>query len=269
MLKISEMARLAHTTRRTLIFYDEKGIFRPKTRDHNGYRYYDYNQLYDLTFILGLRKLGISLDDIQKMRKQDQQELSQAKLIEIQTQLKQKIHELTEIQSVVNQQLQHHQIEKPSLYQPFLHDEGPQTFWCSRQSVTCTEEEVAQLFSEFYQQFNQLAVLATNQSGFLTNLGVDHPAGYATASFRIIREITQQPHDLLLPVIQKPAGRYVAIRVENSLDGIQQGLTTLQQFCHHQHLVTTDYLWQINDDNQFVSNGASRLGTLKFLVTNS
>ncbi|ORM96130.1 MAG: hypothetical protein ACFWTW_03205 [Lentilactobacillus parabuchneri] len=29
MLKISDMANLANTTRRTLIFYDEEGIFKP------------------------------------------------------------------------------------------------------------------------------------------------------------------------------------------------------------------------------------------------
>lgn len=29
MLKISEMAKLANTTRRTLVYYDEEGIFSP------------------------------------------------------------------------------------------------------------------------------------------------------------------------------------------------------------------------------------------------
>ena len=41
MLKISEMAKLANTTRRTLIFYDEEGVFQPKSRNNAGYRYYN------------------------------------------------------------------------------------------------------------------------------------------------------------------------------------------------------------------------------------
>lgn len=42
MLKISEMAKLANTTRRTLIFYDEQGVFQPVKKSASGYRYYDY-----------------------------------------------------------------------------------------------------------------------------------------------------------------------------------------------------------------------------------
>ncbi|USS84502.1 MerR family transcriptional regulator [Fructilactobacillus myrtifloralis] len=262
------MAKLAHTTRRTLIFYDEKGIFKPHHRDQNGYRYYAYNQLYDLTFILGLRKLGVSLSDIQAIRNTDQQALAADKLIGIQTQINRKITELTEIQTIINNRLQQTKRPPIPLYQPVLRNDPAMAFWCSRQSVNCTEEEVAQLFSEFYQQFPQLAALDTNQSGFLTTLGVNNPAGYATASFRIIREVNHQPNELLIPVINKPAGLFVGIHVENTLAGIHRGLVALKAFCQRKKISTEDYLWQINDDNQFVSNGASRCGWLEFRVVN-
>ncbi|RWR38095.1 MerR family transcriptional regulator, partial [Pediococcus acidilactici] len=68
MLKISEMAKLADTTRRTLIFYDEKDVFKPARKTSTGYRYYTYDQLYDLMFIRGLRSLDIPLDKIKKIK---------------------------------------------------------------------------------------------------------------------------------------------------------------------------------------------------------
>lgn len=68
MLTISELAKLAGTTRRTLIFYDQKELFKPVKINTNGYRYYDYNQLYNLTFILSLRRLGLSVDDIKLLQ---------------------------------------------------------------------------------------------------------------------------------------------------------------------------------------------------------
>ncbi|MEW4354787.1 MerR family transcriptional regulator [Streptococcus pneumoniae] len=67
MLKISEFARLARTTRRTLIFYDEKGLFRPAKTAENGYRFYEPDQLYQFELISGLRQLGLSLDEIQEI----------------------------------------------------------------------------------------------------------------------------------------------------------------------------------------------------------
>ncbi|USS86072.1 MerR family transcriptional regulator [Fructilactobacillus cliffordii] len=268
MLKISEMARLANTTRRTLIFYDKQGIFRPQRRDAHGYRYYDYNQLYNLTFILGLRSLGVSLDEIKKLQGKHRQGLAPDKLVELQTQINHKIDELTAIQTVINHQLHQTTTPKRPLDEPFLQNEIETAFWCSQQSVNCTEEEVAQLFAEFYQQFNQLAVLDTNQSGFLTNLGVDQPDGYPTASFRIIREVHKPAPTVMIPSITKPAGLFVGIRVENTLAGIHQGLTKLRHFCQQQHLQTENYLWQINDNNQFVTNGASQFGILEFRVSN-
>lgn len=45
LLSISEfakIAKIAQTTRRTLIFYDQKDIFKPAKIAENGYRYYSY-----------------------------------------------------------------------------------------------------------------------------------------------------------------------------------------------------------------------------------
>ncbi|MSE09761.1 MerR family transcriptional regulator, partial [Lactobacillus salivarius] len=68
MLKISEMAKLANTTRRTLIFYDEQDVFHPIERSSSGYRYYKYEQLYELLFILSMKDMGLSLNQIKEIQ---------------------------------------------------------------------------------------------------------------------------------------------------------------------------------------------------------
>ena len=60
LMTISQFAKAVGTTRRTLIFYDQKGIFKPQKTEDNGYRYYSYEQIYKMNFILGLRDLGLS-----------------------------------------------------------------------------------------------------------------------------------------------------------------------------------------------------------------
>ena len=71
MLTIRKFAELADTTRRTLLFYDEQDLFKPAKVAENGYRYYSYDQLYDLTFILELRKLGLSVLQIKNLLNAD------------------------------------------------------------------------------------------------------------------------------------------------------------------------------------------------------
>lgn len=189
MLKISEMARLADTTRRTLIFYDEAGVFSPAEKNAAGYRYYDYGQLYDLLFILGLRKLGLSISQIKAVQGQATPELG-PQLVTIQNRLDQQITELSRIRSIIDQKVQQQAPTPLPHYVPRLVQRPRQVFWCSTAAASCTEEEVAELFAAFYQQLGDLALMKTGQSGFITDLPEAAPMGYEQAGFRIIKEAT-------------------------------------------------------------------------------
>lgn len=59
-----EFAKLACTTKRTVLFYGEKGILKPSFVDHAGYRYYQERQILDYQVILLLRTLNIPLSEI-------------------------------------------------------------------------------------------------------------------------------------------------------------------------------------------------------------
>ncbi len=59
-----EFAKLNKINKRTLHYYDEIGLFSPKYKGENGYRYYTYLQSMELERILALRELGMSIDDI-------------------------------------------------------------------------------------------------------------------------------------------------------------------------------------------------------------
>ncbi|ALS02070.1 transcriptional regulator [Enterococcus silesiacus] len=268
MLKISEMAKLANTTRRTLIFYDQENIFKPSKKTEAGYRYYDYNQLYDLMFILGLRSLDIPIAEI-KAIKIHSKGVPAPQLLNAQNKIDKKIDELIKIQNVINKKIEDQSvIEDTPLYQPKIEQRIKTIFWCSRQSVSCTEEEVAQLFSEFYKQLDSLAVMDTAKSGFLTTLSVNNPNGYAEASFRIIKEKIDSDHKVFIPIMEKNAGSYACILVENNEAGIHQGLTKLKSFCQKNKLKTADYLWQLNSGATLIETGASKYGWLEFAIFN-
>lgn len=266
MLKISEMAKLANTTRRTLIFYDEQNVFKPSKKNQSGYRYYEYNQLYELMFILGLRNLGISLDEIKKIEN-NSEVISSKQLIDAQNRIENKMKELSRIQSVINKKIeQQKSINEIDLYQPKIQKRIKKIFWCSKEAASCTDEEIAQLFSEFYKNLDSLTVMDTSTSGFLTKLSLNDPKNYDDASFRIIKETIDQNCKVLVPTMEKASGDYACILVENDLQGIKRGLTILKEFCKNNKINTQNYLWQINSDDSLIENGATKYGWLEYSV---
>lgn len=64
MLKIGEFSKIAKTTIKTLRYYDEIDLLKPAFVDDNGYRYYNIEQLNDLIFIIELRNLDFSIENI-------------------------------------------------------------------------------------------------------------------------------------------------------------------------------------------------------------
>lgn len=63
-IKAGDFAKLCGTTKRTLIHYDEIGLFSPAYKDGRGYRYYSETQ-FDVFFtITCLRELGMPLKEI-------------------------------------------------------------------------------------------------------------------------------------------------------------------------------------------------------------
>jgi DNA-binding transcriptional MerR regulator len=64
MLKVGELAALAHLTVRTLHHYDSIGLLQPSARSDAGYRLYDRDDVARLHQIQALRSFGMSLSDI-------------------------------------------------------------------------------------------------------------------------------------------------------------------------------------------------------------
>ncbi|HSX06072.1 MAG TPA: MerR family transcriptional regulator [Candidatus Saccharimonadales bacterium] len=64
LLTPGEFARLARTTKRTVLWYAEKGILEPYTISEAGYRLYKPEQIIDFQGVLLMRKLGVPLEEI-------------------------------------------------------------------------------------------------------------------------------------------------------------------------------------------------------------
>ncbi|MFR5601737.1 MAG: MerR family transcriptional regulator, partial [Lachnospiraceae bacterium] len=61
-----EFAKLTGVNKRTLHYYNDIGLFRPEIISKNGYHYYTCFQFPQLELILTLRKMGMSINEIQE-----------------------------------------------------------------------------------------------------------------------------------------------------------------------------------------------------------
>lgn len=61
-----EFAEMAGLNKKTLIYYDEIGLFKPEVVCENGYRYYSAYQMDRLAMIIILRDMGMSLSNIRE-----------------------------------------------------------------------------------------------------------------------------------------------------------------------------------------------------------
>ena len=69
MYKIGEFSILSKTTIKTLRYYEKEGLLKPSFIDpYTSYRYYETRQLIDLSKIISLRQIGISIKDIKKIQ---------------------------------------------------------------------------------------------------------------------------------------------------------------------------------------------------------
>ncbi len=64
---VKDLAQLAGVSKRTLHFYDEKGLLKPASIGENGYRYYDEACLLRLQQILFYREMDLDLDQIKQI----------------------------------------------------------------------------------------------------------------------------------------------------------------------------------------------------------
>lgn len=266
MLKISEFAKLAKTTRRTLIFYDEKGIFSPMETSENGYRYYSADQLYQFEFISGLRQLGLSLEEIQGVLSESDPDKLDHALQNYQVKIREDIQHL----ETIDQLLEVRRSYQPSfqdlvLYDPCVRRELNHEFWCSERAVDCQPEDIARLYAEFTTELGPLQSQVTSQTGFLTELALDQAENYMTAAFRFVKAKNRLGSQVFTK-LDKPAGHYVTVKVENTLQGITKGLKLMQDLVKEQNLTVCDFLWQLNADEDLVKNASSKNGVLQYQI---
>jgi effector-binding domain-containing protein len=157
MFKIGEFSKLSHVTVKTLRYYDRIGLLKPAEVDRfTNYRYYSASQLPRLNRILALKGLGLSLDQIGRLLKQDLppeqiRGMLRLKQVEIQEQLDQEQARLARVE----QRLRQIEQEETMPSQEVVLKEVPSQPVASVRDVVPTFGHIDQLFGEIFAYLGQ------------------------------------------------------------------------------------------------------------------
>lgn len=101
-----EMAKVHGINKKTLIYYDEIGLFHPYYRDEKGYRYYNFTQHSALEIILSLREMGVPIVEIKDYIEKRTPEHLMTLLVEKEKAVRNQIKALQSIQGLLNNKIQ-------------------------------------------------------------------------------------------------------------------------------------------------------------------
>ena len=79
LLRIGDIARTLDITAKTLRHYERKGLLRAPRRTAHGYRVYDDDDMQRARHVVGLRRLGLSLEEIRELFDADKGDRSRRK----------------------------------------------------------------------------------------------------------------------------------------------------------------------------------------------
>lgn len=105
LITISELSKLFDTTHHSIRHYEEKGLLLPAEIGKNGYRKYGMSEAYELSFILFMRELGLSVKEIKECM-DDSSEISYSdRLQNKKSEIRDEITRLTQLEEKIEEQL--------------------------------------------------------------------------------------------------------------------------------------------------------------------
>lgn len=105
-MTISELAKVFKINQHTIRHYEEKGLLQPSEVSENGYRKYGLSEAYQLSFILFLKELGLSLASIKLLIEEGSRRDYTNVLLEKKEKIKEEKLRLEKISKMVDEQIE-------------------------------------------------------------------------------------------------------------------------------------------------------------------
>ena len=246
-IKTGDFARLCGTNKRTLIHYDEIGLFKPAYTDERGYRYYSENQ-FDVFFtITCLRELGMPLKEIGAFLSHRTPESLKELLLEQQKEILREEARIKKIKQVIETKLslvskqEEHFHSAPSSDHIYLEDTPEEYLVLSEALNTNDHEQIIQTLCSHIGYCNHHDLNIGHPYGAMLDvneLHQNHLDTYAYFFTKVIDRPDGHPYHI------KPAGKYAVAYLKGDYYQSEKTYKRLFKWINEHHLTTGQYSYK-------------------------
>lgn len=246
-IKTGDFARLCGTNKRTLIHYDEIGLFKPAYTDERGYRYYSENQ-FDVFFtITCLRELGMPLKEIGAFLSHRTPESLKELLLEQQKEILREEARIKKIKQVIETKLslvskqEEHFHSAPSSDHIYLEDTPEEYLVLSEALNTNDHEQIIQTLCSHIGYCNHHDLNAGHPYGAMLDVNELHQNHLDTYAYFFTKVIDRPDGH---PFHIKPAGKYAVAYLKGDYYQSEKTYKRLFKWINEHHLTTGQYSYK-------------------------
>lgn len=247
-LSISEIAEYAGVSRRTLIYYDQIDLFKPKKVGENGYRYYSFDQYGEIDAILILKALNMPLDEIRTFLKRRNPEYTHKELLKQREKVTEKIQELEQIQTALDGYISRHEkLESVDFETLALEYREEEYFVVSELIEPSDDSSTFQIYSRFYALIQSRDIFSGYPIGFLVDGRVLDEGHIHLSPYRALVRIPKERLEVYdeHQLITRPAGYYVSGFVVDEIHQLTDFNTRFKNYLDTHDLVIDGDIWEL------------------------
>lgn len=256
-LKSNEFAKLCNTTKRTLQYYNEIGLFTPAVFGENGYHYYSEDQCDLFMTISALSDLGMSLNDIKKyVDHKNPQRLKELLLVQ-KGQIRNEQERLLKIQEMIDTKIR--MIDKGSeLLKNEREHRSPMPMevcreYCKEEYFVISEPLYTNDRGILRKKLSQLiqncmlhripsgapySAVLTYKMNEDSSMKQQYETCYAYYAFQTVRNMQEWPH------LIKPEGEYAVFYLRGDFHYADEAIGILLAYCRDHQLRTGEYIYK-------------------------
>ncbi|WP_122644998.1 MerR family transcriptional regulator [Enterococcus mediterraneensis] len=212
-LTISEMANYAGISRRTLIYYDQIGLFKPVKIGENGYRYYSIEQYFELDVILLLKNLDVPLEEIQTFLKNRNVSYVLEGFMKQKERIDEEIAKLKNIRQSLDNYIDRYTTLKNFDLESITYSYREAEYFVASEVIeNFYDINSLQVYGRFYSSIDSSDLFSGHPIGFLVEGGAFYEENFHDAPYRALVKIPSERLHLYKDqqILQRPAGYYVS-----------------------------------------------------------
>lgn len=247
-LSISEMAKYAGISRRTLIYYDQINLFKPVRVGENGYRYYGIEQYFELDVILLLKNIGMPLEEIQAFLKNRNVDYAVQEFYRQRAKVDQQIEELKHIRSSLDSYIKRYETLKNfDLESITLSYREAESFVISDIIDSVDGMDSVEIYGRFYSSVDSKDLFSGYPIGFLVDGAAFYEENFHAAPYRALVKIPDKRLPLYQSqkIVTRPSGYYVSGFIRDEIHYINIFNNRFRNYLKENHLVLDGDIWEL------------------------